>query len=335
LITDANGFSTSFDFNHFGKKTLISFPNGSFISYDYDPVGNLTKKTNQDGITISYVYDKLNRLILRDYPGNNDDSFEYDPNGNLISALNAQGLISITYDSLNRKTAESFKGLNTKYIYSKNHKKQTTIYPSNLIVDETYDENGNLKVINKNGQFLANFQYDELGREKSRFYNNNASSSFTFDQNGRIIRLSHHPQNFIDEQISYDSVGNITSRSFLHNPINSEQYVYDKNNRLIIYKKGLLENDSILTPHKKTTWSYDPVGNRSMVTQDSSTSNYSINNMNQYTSISTEEFLSLNYDQRGNLISDGINTYEYDLENRIKIISSGSGNDFLNINMMQ
>ena len=61
------------------------------------------------------------------------------------------------------------------------------------------------------------------------------------------------------------------------------------------------------------TFNYDYLGNRTTTTSGSTT-NYSSNNLNQYTNVGTNNYT---YDATGNLTSDGTFTYAYDYENRL------------------
>ena len=62
-----------------------------------------------------------------------------------------------------------------------------------------------------------------------------------------------------------------------------------------------------------TSFSLDPVGNRTQVTAGGTTS-YTPNRLNQYTQVGSTAFT---YDANGNLTSDGSRTYTYDSENRL------------------
>ena len=67
-ITDANGHTTNFTYDAFGRVTQTTFPSSFYESYAYDAIGNLTSKTDRKGQTIQCVYDALNRLTQKNYP---------------------------------------------------------------------------------------------------------------------------------------------------------------------------------------------------------------------------------------------------------------------------
>jgi len=73
------------------------------------------------------------------------------------------------------------------------------------------------------------------------------------------------------------------------------------------------------------TYAYDFIGNHTTSSVDSVTTTYSANSLNQYTAISNL-VLSCNsvYDLDGNLITNGVFSYTYDVENRLTAAYSNS-----------
>jgi RHS repeat-associated protein len=65
------------------------------------------------------------------------------------------------------------------------------------------------------------------------------------------------------------------------------------------------------------TYNYDPVGNRDS-TVNGGTVEYAHNELNEYTSVDWTTFTS---DLRGNLVNDGNQGYQYDLENRLTAVN--------------
>ena len=72
--------------------------------------------------------------------------------------------------------------------------------------------------------------------------------------------------------------------------------------------------------NRSVTYQYDPVGNRSQVTENGSPVTYSANNLNQYTAVGTD---TPTYDANGNLTGQNGWTYSYDAQNRL--VSAGNG----------
>ncbi|KRB87473.1 RHS repeat domain-containing protein [Duganella sp. Root198D2] len=58
--TDANGNSTTHDYNELGQRTTTRQPEGRTLTFDADLMGNRTGLTDGRGNKTSYEYDRLN-----------------------------------------------------------------------------------------------------------------------------------------------------------------------------------------------------------------------------------------------------------------------------------
>ena len=113
----------------------------------------------------------------------------------------------------------------------------------------------------------------------------------------------------------------------LHNTANSEQYIYDAKYRLVQFKRGTLDGSGNVTvPVTQTTYNLDALSNWTSKTTDGVTENRTHNNMNELVGIDGSP---LTYDDNGNLIDDGTNTYEYDYENRLTRVTRKSDSTIL------
>ncbi len=70
------------------------------------------------------------------------------------------------------------------------------------------------------------------------------------------------------------------------------------------------------------SYTYDAAGNRLTQVIGSTTTTYSYDNANRMISV---DGLTYTWDDNGNLINDGVNTYEYDIENRLTKITNAGG----------
>ena len=316
-ITDAKDNETNYSYDGLNRNTLITFADNTIRTYTHDSLGNVISSADNNGNTIQYIYDALNRLTLRDYPDTNDDQFQYDAIGNIILSENENATITFTYDEANRLTSETLNGKSTQYVYNILIGKITLIYPSGKVIEEHYDERAKLTYIKENGNFLAGFQYDNAGRLVSRNYSNGTSSHYTYNANNRLTSITYNPNAFIELLYNYDNTGNMLIQEYAHKPDHSETYTYDANYRLVNYRKGLLNNNVISFPTNEITYNYDELGNRTFVVEDSVTTVYITNEMNEYTSIVENQNMNFTYDENGNLISHDSTSYVYDFENRL------------------
>jgi RHS repeat-associated protein len=96
------------------------------------------------------------------------------------------------------------------------------------------------------------------------------------------------------------------------NDANAQVYTYDK-----IYQ--LTEVD--YNEPNKTWYYYDKLGNRTKVSENTTDTTYDSNALNQYVTVGGTSY---EYDKNGNLISDGVHTYQYEYENRLISVDNGS-----------
>lgn len=314
-VVDPNKNSTIFFYDVLDRRTMDSFSDSSSIFYEYDGYGNMISKIDNKGVIINYEYDSNNKLTKQINPNSSDDLYTYDGIGRMITAENENAKIIFEYDALNRILKETMNGFSTSYLYN-NKGDRTIIYPSGNVITEKFNEQNLLSEIFDNNEILASFEYDEGARlVKSKY--NDTMISFTYDQNNRVASIYGDPENFLQFNYSYDENGNLIFKEKNHNPNYSELFEYNSKNELVLYKTGFLENEEILSPIFAKEYTYDPLGNRKTELKNEQTINFSVNNMNEYSSITESQNLNLDYDQNGNLTLFGNKEFVYDDKNTL------------------
>ncbi len=322
-IIDANNHTSSFSYDALNRKITETYANNTIKSYTYDNNGNLISRLDQNGVLTEFSYDSLNRMTLRNYPGTNDDSFTYDYAGRMLSAVNNNAVISFSYDPNDRLINETLNGKVTSYIYNISGKKKTIQYPSGRLIEYILDERDRLISVTENGTPIANFDYDLSNRNTLLTYSNGNSTTTTYDAADRIISIICNPGGFQNYNYSYDTEGNKLYEK-KNNSINfSERYVYDNINRLIDFKRGTLNGLTLSAQVNHSEYTLDGLGNRLQIKADGNTTNYSVNNINAYSSIQSAVNITPLYDANGNNTFDGTNNYNYDSENNLISVNSG------------
>ena len=326
-VVDPNGNITSFEYDLLRRIQKITYPNGNTRRYGYDAVGNVTLQENEAGEKISVTYDAMNRVIAMDFIGNPAiySRFQYDLVGNLINAYNQDASSFFAYDEGGKMLSESTNGIVTMYEYDIPNNSIEIVYPSGRRIKEKYDVRMRLNSVIENENVLATFEYDNSNALLSRSYSNGLSTSFSYDAKGRLERIMDN-LNSVNYELVYDAVGNLMSRKDYVNNGKDEVYVYDNLNRLVDYKTGTMNDDGeILDPIQHIAYWMDGLGNRTTVVSNGVVTEYETNSMNAYTSITTDGVgQTLNYDAKGNLIDDGIHTYQYDFLNKRIGVDNGS-----------
>jgi RHS repeat-associated protein len=312
-LTDARTNTTSFLYDALNRLELMTYPDLSFEAYAYDEVGNLTSRTLPSGDQIGCEYDDLNRLITKVYDvgGTIVDTahFGYDDLGRLELATDSDSSVARVYDDLSRIKESTQNGKVVAYDYDAVGNTTKIIYPDSDYITLTYDEIERLDTIrNAADEVIADYSYDYAGRRDQLDLANGTRTTYVYDDANRLtdlVNLVVSPESVISSfSYTHDKVGTPLSMTTVDG---THTYAYDDTYQLTgaDYPEGYLFPD--------ITFDYDEVGNRELVT-DGGTTSYTPNDLNQYTDVGGTAFV---HEANGNLTSDGVNTYAYDLENRM------------------
>ena len=266
-MTDANGNTTTYEYNNWGKLTKVTDPMGYEKTYTYNLNYDLASETDKNGNTISYQYDPLRRVSKKNYPDDTEESYSYNANGNLISITDKNGTIIQSYDKLNRltKVVDVF-GQEISYTYYPNGNKKIMIDPQGGITTYGYYRNGLLKSVTDPAGYKTEYFYQNKLLDRV-VYPNNTETNYVYDLNDRIIDLVNKKSG--GEIIStfhyeYDPVGNRLTLTTSEGII---AYTYDKNNRIL--SAGA------------TTYTYDNNGNQITKTEGGITTTFQYDYKNQ------------------------------------------------------
>ena len=322
-VTDARGNTTSYLYDANDQRTNITFANGKTQQFVYDADGNVVTFTDENGHQIDFVYDALGRLTQKSYPDNSTDSYSYDAVGNMLMANNANATVAFSYDNVGRLLTETLNGLMTSYTYNNKTRTISKTYPGGRTITEEYDFRQRLSGIKENSDYLATFAYNANGFLTQRTYGNGTTTNFAYDILNRLVQMIDNP-NIANVQMTYDAMGNMLSKKDILHPTKSEAYTYDALNRLSNFKQGEMTTGmEIPNPLKQVQYSLDALGNRTTVTTNGVVTNYTTNSTNAYTAISGGINMTLQYDNNGNIIGDGVHTYQYNYNNRLISVDNG------------
>jgi RHS repeat-associated protein len=140
------------------------------------------------------------------------------------------------------------------------------------------------------------------------------------DALGRITRVS---SSIADYRYGYDNMGNRTFMQRAHQSgAPADVYQYDALSQLtqVWYGADATDPAAIITYDRLQTYTLDPLGNRLEVQENGTNTTYLPNNgqhltnpMHRYEQV---DGTTLDYDLTGNLLTDGTNTYTYDIFHR-------------------
>ncbi|MFL5962076.1 MAG: DUF6531 domain-containing protein [Gaiellaceae bacterium] len=284
-----------------GEKTTYTYDANGNLGSTVDPRGNCAGCTAQNHTT-AYAYDAAGRPLRT-----------IDPLGNCAGCNAAAHTATTTYDSVgNLGSATDANGHQTSYTYDSQGRLLTLTAPDGGITTYTYDLAGNVLTRTDENQHTTSYDYNDAEQLQSVTGpdpdgNGPAAApvtSYTYDADGHQLTKT-------------DPNGNATQASGDGVTTNS----YDAAARIT----GISYSDS--TPD--VSFSYDPVGNRTQMTDGAGTIEYQRDNLNRLTSVArgTSSF-SYAYDINSNLLSraypDGSQTtYTYDADNHMATASTG------------
>lgn len=320
-VTDQNGNATRYQYDLANRLNQITYADGSFSQLVYDNNNNIVSSKLSDGSTITYTYDSLDRVVAKMLPVGSPYTYVYDSDGQPLSATNASGTISFTFDNLGRITSETFNSHTTSYSYNMVLNTVQITYPGGAVFTRSFDSRNRLSNVLFNNKVLLTDQYDQLNRITQRNYSNGITTNYQYNSLNLPNSISSNNSGLPSLSFQYDMEGNKTIIQRKNDPTYSETFGYDNAYRLISYKQGVLNGNSISSPIIQNTYNYDAVGNRTSAVLNGVNTTYGVNNLNQYTSVGG---VAYTYDGRGNRTYNGNFFMSYDGEGR-KLTDSVSG----------
>ncbi len=319
--TDAKNQTTTYQYNLNGIRTRITFPNGRSRQFFYNDRGLLAREKDEADRWIDYAYYDNSKIMSRTC-GNESENFIYNANGLVTSASTGNFTVTYTYDAANRMLTESCGTSNTVHhdydIHSNNH---TLTYSSGNVIVEHYDLRDRLASIVENNALVSTYTYNQNNQLATALYANNVAARYHYNAHSRMDSLTTGT-NILGLAYLYDNTDNLLATVNAQNTSRSERYLYDNLSRLTRYQQGLFDQSlTISSPIIENQYAFDALGNRTTHTDNAGTHTYATNNINGYTSVDSR---SLQYDNCGNLISDGIHTYQYNWNNLLVSVDNGA-----------
>ena len=320
-VTDANGNITKYMYDAIDRLTYTYFPSkttpGTWSTTDYELNGynglshRITKRT-RSGSTIVYTPDALGRLIDRNVPGapthsangrTVTHSYTNDAAGRPLTATHDGETLTYAYDGIGRITSQTYAGpLAVSYQYDAASNLVELTYPDGEKVAYGYDARNRVVCAEEGaanlsdpcssaGRRLATVSYDDLSRRQQVTYANGTGVNFGYTNKGN---LNCHDLNFTGATPALcGDTGAELAYAFSHNGVGQLLSKFVSDNQFVWRSGG------------------------------SFTSGYSVNGLNQYTSVGG---VTTGGDGNGNLTADHRGqTYTYDAENVMRSAAGLTG----------
>jgi RHS repeat-associated protein len=318
--TDANGHTTSYTYDADDRLLTATDANGGVTRYTYDVVGNRTAVQDANQHTTRYTFDTKDRLKTVVDALGGTTTYAYDANNNLISFVDPlTRTTQYTYDSLNRRIGVTD--------------------PLRLLTSYQYDANGNRTQVTDANGHATQYTYDALDRLHTVVDAMNGTTTYDYDAVGN--RMSVMDANLNTTTYGYDAVNRLNISS---DPLsNTTSYTYDfagnpssqtKPDSTVIHYGFDADNrpSGISAPGLSIGFGYDPMGNRSTLTDATGSTSYQYDALNRPTQIIQpgNKAVGYNYDAVGNrtlLVYPGGQQvqYGYDALNRLITVKDWTG----------
>ena len=270
-LTNENGehYQLKYDLN---ERLIeeIGF-DGRIQRYDYNVLGHLTASEEYTHAgdrclnRMRYERDQQGRLLEQWLEVENGEAtseclkrFEYDGAGRLIAAANAYRHLEWEYDKAGRMTQVDQDGQVICHEYDVLGRRIRSALPGGEQLDYQWDSAGHTQAIHFDGQQIAGFTRDSMGREIERQHGNQLRTRQNYDPQGRLLEqrlfkassaFNEHSQDTISaRQYHYNNGGQLSRIDDQRR--GTTQYHYDAIDRLI----------QVQGPQPET-FVHDPAGN--------------------------------------------------------------------------
>jgi RHS repeat-associated protein len=351
-VTDALGRESEHTYDAIGRLVEVVFNReyeARTHSYQYDWLDNVLSENHPETGEVSYFYDSQELRLDRKTWGTTEQKYNYNEVGQLsnvgtyknsvleesitiwydlkgrlgyVSGSSGWSRTNITYNIWGSVMGEtiSIAGLSSKslsYTYDNDNNQSGVTYPDGKSATISYNTLNMPQAISFNGKTIVDTaSYGAYKNPVSISIEGNGTSySATYSGSGQLgtASLSKGAAILYDASYAYDGVGNIRGISSTSPapPDLDATFVYDKLDRLTsaTYTTGRVSNYA---------YEYDACGN--MLT---ARENGGVVFEQQYDG--QNRIAGLDYDERGNLLSWGDKNYYWDSLNRLRYITSLSG----------
>ena len=319
-ITDPNGNTLDYSSDPTNGNLLsITYPDGSSQQYAYDATGEVTQFINRDGQAIAYAYNSQGLLTSETFPDGSQDTFTYDSQDNLISMTDATGTTTFAYNSADELAQVTYPdGTFLKYTYNSAGQRTQMTDQTGYTVNYQYDALGRLvELTDGSGDLIVSYSYNAVGELSSEQFGNGTSTKYSYDADGNVLSIVNLAPGGSTQSSYVYTYNNQSLPITMTTSAGTFTYGYDGDGQLI----------SVQEPGGQTiTYEYDADGNRVAVVSGGTTTQYTANDLDEYTQAGDTTY---RYDADGDLISStnssGTTTYSYNVLGQLTSAVSPSG----------
>jgi RHS repeat-associated protein len=328
--TDANDNLTSLSYGAAGVLSTITYPDGTQESFALNNLDETTSLVQRNGEAIDYSYDGNGNITQENFADGTQYNYSYDAYGDLLTATDSGGTTTFTYNAQGAMTSVTYPdGTSLTYTYNAAGQLVKRVDQSGYTLNYVYDAAGRpIQLVDGSNQPISTYTYDAGGNLVRQDNANGTYTTYQYDADGNITHLINYaPGGAVNSRFdcTYNLLNQLTSETTLDGVWD---YTYDAAGQLT---RAIFTSSNPNIPNQDLAYNYDPVGNRISTIINGVTTNYTVNAMNEYTSIGG---VAQAYDADGNLISDGSTTYTYNALNQLTGFSNAQGSSQFTYNAL-
>lgn len=303
-LTDARGYKATMSYDGHDRLAQWKLPSPTtpgvesptdYESYGYDANGNRVSLRKRDGSVLSFQYDALNRVTAKIVPERGG-----------LSPTHTRD-VYYGYDLRGLQTYARFDGPGGEGVangwdgFGRLASTALVMDGQSRTLTSRYDANGNRTLlIYPDGASHITYAYDGLNRQINMFENGAShltAANYTLRGTPNLLsrRMGDHTI------YGYDPVGRLSS--YTHN---------------FVAGTGNVATNLGYTPASQIAQQSRSNASYSWAGHANADRSYATNGLNQYTGVGPNPY---GYDANGNLTSDGLTSYQYDVENRLVGVS--------------
>jgi RHS repeat-associated protein len=317
-----------------GQLIKIIDPNENELEMTYNQNKSLTKILHPDGKSMKFEYNQNNLVETLTKRDESKINFTYDSFGRVISKLiDNEKRSDITYNAQNQivKISSPLTG-ETKIDYNENGLPVKILLPTLDSIEYGYDSKLRRVWLKTSQGYHLKYEFNTVDQFWKIIDGNSSITliEYKYDDRGRLIEELRSDKSRVQYEYYSGSLNQIKAIQIIlpnNKTLHSFQYFYNskghrtkivKDNETFLYKYdsiGQIISFEKYNQSEKWAYEYDSNFNRRKVLQnDTLKSIYYTNNLNQYIQVETRLY---KYDDSGNLMSDGVHSYEYNVENKV------------------
>ncbi len=276
-LQNENGQSCHFEYDLAERLSKETGFDGRVQTYQYNAVGHLLEKqecgvsSDQPLAYTHYTRDALGRLLIAQHSDGEETTFAYNSQGQLVQASNAHRTLQWEVDAEGRVLAERQDQHRIDHQYNPaGWLKQTSWgamgcglaggLPSGALAYQ-YNALGLLSEINFNGELLAQFERDTLGREVVRKLGNQVHTQSLYDPQGRLVGQVNRRANGFKTERGDELSPTVSRRRYCYNQRNQLVRIDDQGHGTSLYHYDLLDRLRVVEGPTPEAFLFDPASN--------------------------------------------------------------------------